>query len=77
MVKIRLKNGSVVKVKDGKWICDNPAIVVFLTHFNREVEESSDYYPDPDAALAVNILKHLDGKIIYETQCKYIEGRIY
>lgn len=64
-------------MKNGKWICADPDLAVYITHLNREVEESSDYYPNFDAALAVNVLKHIGGEITYETEYRYVEGRVY
>lgn len=77
MIKVQLENGSEVTLKNRKWISDDPELTAALNSFSDEVERSSDYFPDRDEALALNVIKKLGGKIIFQTKIKYVAGRVY
>lgn len=72
MIKVKLKNGSEVMLKNRKWISADPELAAVLNELSENFEiGSSDYYPDKDQALALKVIKNFGGKITFMTEIDY------
>ena len=62
LVTIEFQNGSRINLgEDGHWSGDDEMIVKYASNF----KVSSQYYPDPIAGLAEEIVASIGGKVIY------------